>query len=202
MKCLGEQTIRQPRRQHPFQIPADLEVSATPQSSHHENTAMIAMVTIGSTHVFTMWLVHEQTPFVQPRACRSTRSDHRNRKIVDPMQSRSRPFWMTSLISIRINNQTLESSLLSTLKTLFLSYVSPRTFDIIVLPVCFLTSPLANGGMEGMKVVIVGAGPVGSLAALYAAARGATVEIYELRSGELRMLLLLLPKLSPVLTRY
>lgn len=35
------------------------------------------------------------------------------------------------------------------------------------------------------KVVIVGAGPVGSLAALYAAVRGHDVEIYELRPGEL-----------------
>ncbi len=34
------------------------------------------------------------------------------------------------------------------------------------------------------KVVVVGAGPVGSLAALYAANRGDNVEIYELRSGE------------------
>lgn len=33
------------------------------------------------------------------------------------------------------------------------------------------------------KVVIVGAGPVGSLAALYAAARGDDVELYELRGG-------------------
>lgn len=33
------------------------------------------------------------------------------------------------------------------------------------------------------KVVIVGAGPVGSLAALYAAARGDYVEVYELRGG-------------------
>ena len=38
--------------------------------------------------------------------------------------------------------------------------------------------------MEGAQVMIVGAGPVGSLAALYAAARGAEVYIYELRSGE------------------
>ena len=38
--------------------------------------------------------------------------------------------------------------------------------------------------MEGTKVVVVGAGPVGSLAALYAAARGASVEIYELRPGK------------------
>jgi 2-polyprenyl-6-methoxyphenol hydroxylase-like FAD-dependent oxidoreductase len=34
------------------------------------------------------------------------------------------------------------------------------------------------------KVVIVGAGPVGSLAALYAAQRGHDVEIYELRNGQ------------------
>jgi len=34
------------------------------------------------------------------------------------------------------------------------------------------------------KVVVVGAGPVGSLAALYAAQRGYDVEIYELRNGQ------------------
>jgi len=34
------------------------------------------------------------------------------------------------------------------------------------------------------KVVVVGAGPVGSLAALYAAQRGCEVEIYELRGGK------------------
>lgn len=33
------------------------------------------------------------------------------------------------------------------------------------------------------KIVIVGAGPVGSLAALYAASRGDDVEVYELRAG-------------------
>lgn len=33
------------------------------------------------------------------------------------------------------------------------------------------------------KVVVVGAGPVGSLAALYAASRGDDVEVYELRGG-------------------
>jgi hypothetical protein len=33
------------------------------------------------------------------------------------------------------------------------------------------------------KVVVIGAGPVGSLAALYAAVRGHDVEIHELRSG-------------------
>ena len=35
------------------------------------------------------------------------------------------------------------------------------------------------------KVIVVGAGPVGSLAALYAAARGDEVELYELRAGML-----------------
>ena len=43
--------------------------------------------------------------------------------------------------------------------------------------------------MDGkQKVVVVGAGPVGSLAALYAANRGHDVEIYELRSGQYRFL--------------
>ena len=37
---------------------------------------------------------------------------------------------------------------------------------------------------SNQKVVIVGAGPVGSLAALYAAARGDEVEMYELRGGK------------------
>ncbi|KAI1859309.1 uncharacterized protein JN550_012118 [Neoarthrinium moseri] len=36
--------------------------------------------------------------------------------------------------------------------------------------------------MTGQKCIVVGAGPVGSLAALYAAKRGQDVEIYELRS--------------------
>ena len=33
------------------------------------------------------------------------------------------------------------------------------------------------------KVVVVGAGPVGALAALYAGSRGDEVEVYELRDG-------------------
>ena len=33
------------------------------------------------------------------------------------------------------------------------------------------------------KIVVVGAGPVGALAALYAAQRGHDVEVYELRPG-------------------
>lgn len=37
--------------------------------------------------------------------------------------------------------------------------------------------------IEG-KVVVVGAGPVGALAALYAAQRGHQVEVYELRGGK------------------
>ena len=34
------------------------------------------------------------------------------------------------------------------------------------------------------KVIVVGAGPVGTLAALYAAQRGHHVEVYELRGGK------------------
>jgi len=37
------------------------------------------------------------------------------------------------------------------------------------------------------KVVIVGAGPVGALAALYAARAGDDVEVYELRGGACRI---------------
>lgn len=33
------------------------------------------------------------------------------------------------------------------------------------------------------KVIVIGAGPVGALAALYAAHRGDSVEVYELRDG-------------------
>ena len=38
------------------------------------------------------------------------------------------------------------------------------------------------------KVVVVGAGPVGALAALYAAKRGDEVHVYELRDGTLSLL--------------
>ena len=38
-------------------------------------------------------------------------------------------------------------------------------------------------GDKKQKTVVIGAGPVGALAALYAAQRGHEVEIYELRSG-------------------
>jgi kynurenine 3-monooxygenase len=37
--------------------------------------------------------------------------------------------------------------------------------------------------MAAQKTVVVGAGPVGCLAAIYAATRGDDVEIYELRGG-------------------
>jgi phytoene dehydrogenase-like protein len=40
---------------------------------------------------------------------------------------------------------------------------------------------MANEGQQ--KTIIVGAGPVGALAALYAAKRGDDVEVYELRGG-------------------
>lgn len=40
------------------------------------------------------------------------------------------------------------------------------------------------GNADKRKVVVVGAGPVGALAALYAGSRGDDVEVYELRGGE------------------
>jgi hypothetical protein len=46
-----------------------------------------------------------------------------------------------------------------------------------------ITPPAMAAASERQKAVIVGAGPVGSLAALYAAARGDDVELYELRGG-------------------
>jgi kynurenine 3-monooxygenase len=44
------------------------------------------------------------------------------------------------------------------------------------------------GPPKRQKTVVVGAGPVGCLAALYAATRGDEVEIYELRGGEIWLL--------------
>jgi saccharopine dehydrogenase-like NADP-dependent oxidoreductase len=38
-------------------------------------------------------------------------------------------------------------------------------------------------GNKKEKIVVIGAGPVGTLAALYAAQRGHDVEVYELRNG-------------------
>jgi kynurenine 3-monooxygenase len=38
-------------------------------------------------------------------------------------------------------------------------------------------------GNKAQKTIVIGAGPVGALAALYAAQRGHDVEVYELRSG-------------------
>lgn len=38
--------------------------------------------------------------------------------------------------------------------------------------------------MDKQKIVVVGAGPVGALASLYAAGRGHDVELYELRGGK------------------
>lgn len=40
------------------------------------------------------------------------------------------------------------------------------------------------GKLYPQKVVVVGAGPVGALAALYAAKRGDEVHVYELRDGK------------------
>lgn len=39
-------------------------------------------------------------------------------------------------------------------------------------------------GNKAQKVLVVGAGPVGALAALYAANRGDDVHVYELRAGK------------------
>ena len=39
-------------------------------------------------------------------------------------------------------------------------------------------------GNRAQKVLVVGAGPVGALAALYAAKRGDDVHVYELRAGK------------------
>lgn len=38
--------------------------------------------------------------------------------------------------------------------------------------------------MTRQNVIVIGAGPVGALAALYAANRGDNVEVYELRAGK------------------
>lgn len=51
-----------------------------------------------------------------------------------------------------------------------------------LLCVVYLTTAFTMAKPE--KMVIVGAGPVGSLAALYAAQRGYQVEVYELRPGK------------------
>ena len=40
-------------------------------------------------------------------------------------------------------------------------------------------------GSKAQKVLVVGAGPVGALAALYAANRGDDVHVYELRAGKI-----------------
>jgi NADPH-dependent 2,4-dienoyl-CoA reductase/sulfur reductase-like enzyme len=53
-----------------------------------------------------------------------------------------------------------------------------------VNPSFFNPSSLALPLIMTQKVVVVGAGPVGSLAALYAAVRGYEVDVYELRAGK------------------
>ena len=55
--------------------------------------------------------------------------------------------------------------------------------DLIALRLLLISSFLIVT-MANQKFVIVGAGPVGSLAALYAASRGIEVELYELRGGQ------------------
>lgn len=67
------------------------------------------------------------------------------------------------------------------------SHVIPPIFFTFLSSVslrCNLFSSLSMAvESRRQKAVIVGAGPVGSLAALYAAARGDDVELYELRGG-------------------
>jgi flavin-dependent dehydrogenase len=46
------------------------------------------------------------------------------------------------------------------------------------------------------KTVVIGAGPVGALAAIYAAQRGNDVEVYELRNGKHHEFILLNVSLS------
>ena len=43
--------------------------------------------------------------------------------------------------------------------------------------------PIKTSNTKPQKTVVIGAGPVGALAALYAAQRGDEVELYELRGG-------------------
>lgn len=43
---------------------------------------------------------------------------------------------------------------------------------------------MSTGTLRRQKIVVVGAGPVGTLAALYAAGRGDDVEVYEYREGK------------------
>jgi NADPH-dependent 2,4-dienoyl-CoA reductase/sulfur reductase-like enzyme len=49
----------------------------------------------------------------------------------------------------------------------------------------FFNSRIMVNEDKKQKTIVIGAGPVGALAALYAAQRGHEVEIYELRSGTL-----------------
>lgn len=62
-----------------------------------------------------------------------------------------------------------------------MTYNNDEVLDAFVLKI--FRSIIATYIMSSTKVVVVGAGPVGSLAALYAAQRGYDVEIYELRNG-------------------
>jgi hypothetical protein len=53
-----------------------------------------------------------------------------------------------------------------------------------------------------MKTIVIGAGPVGALAAIYTAQRGHDVEVYELRNGELYLLVLSAPILPQDFIQY
>jgi 2-polyprenyl-6-methoxyphenol hydroxylase-like FAD-dependent oxidoreductase len=54
---------------------------------------------------------------------------------------------------------------------------------------------------QPLKCIVIGAGPVGALAALYAARRGWDVEVYELRGGMYdRLAMGLDPRVDLILT--
>ena len=58
-----------------------------------------------------------------------------------------------------------------------------RSFPLVYSPD---SSIAMTDNTDKRKVVVIGAGPVGALAALYAAVRGDDVEVYELRGGTLQ----------------
>lgn len=65
--------------------------------------------------------------------------------------------------------------------------ISQRVVNFPLFYVLFNPDSRCAMALPRQKVVVVGAGPVGSLAALYAASRGDDVEVYELRGGMFKM---------------
>ena len=71
-----------------------------------------------------------------------------------------------------------------------MSSPDPVRPSITLLPLWPESTETMESINKRQKVIVVGAGPVGSLAAIYAAQRGHDVEIYELRGGKGRCFLL------------